>query len=119
MDGLSAACWGAGSAGQLGNGKTADSDVPQAVLLSSPTAIEASGDYTCAILAGGTAACWGEGRTGQLGNADLLQHSTPMAVHLPGHTVRARPGRLSGLNVFHSNSSFCGAFVWARRALNG
>jgi hypothetical protein len=33
--------------------------------------------------------------------------------------VRARPGRLSGLSVSNSKSVFCGAFVWARRALNG
>jgi hypothetical protein len=33
-------------------------------------------------------------------------------------TVRARPGRLSGLSVSHSESVFYGAFVWARRLLN-
>ena len=32
-------------------------------------------------------------------------------------TVRARPGRLSGLSVLHSNSSFYGDFVWVRREL--
>ena len=35
-----------------------------------------------------------------------------------GATVRAHPGRLSGLSVFHSKSDFYGAFVWARRTLN-
>ena len=34
-------------------------------------------------------------------------------VNCPG-----RPGRLSGLSVFHSKSVLYGAFVWARRALN-
>ena len=33
--------------------------------------------------------------------------------------VRARPGRLSALSVSHSESGLYGAFVWARRALNG
>jgi hypothetical protein len=33
-------------------------------------------------------------------------------------TVRARPGRLSALCVFHSKSVLYGGFVWARRALN-
>jgi acetolactate synthase-1/2/3 large subunit len=33
-------------------------------------------------------------------------------------TVRARPGRLSGINVFHSKSVLYGVFVWVRRALN-
>jgi hypothetical protein len=35
------------------------------------------------------------------------------------NTVRARPGRVSALSVFHSESVLYGAFVWARRALNG
>jgi hypothetical protein len=32
--------------------------------------------------------------------------------------VRPRPGRLSGLGIFHCESVLYGAFVWARRALN-
>jgi hypothetical protein len=35
-----------------------------------------------------------------------------------GLTVWARPGRLSGLSVFYSESVLYGAFVWARRVLN-
>jgi hypothetical protein len=31
--------------------------------------------------------------------------------------VRARPGRLGPLSIFHSKSILYGAFVWARRAL--
>ena len=34
-------------------------------------------------------------------------------------TVRALPGRLSTLSVSHSRSGLFGAFVWARRAING
>jgi hypothetical protein len=33
-------------------------------------------------------------------------------------TVRARPGRLSGLSVFHSKSSLYGGFLWVHRALD-
>ena len=33
-------------------------------------------------------------------------------------SVRALPGRLSDLSVFHSRSVVYGAFVWVRRALN-
>jgi hypothetical protein len=35
-----------------------------------------------------------------------------------GAEVRARPGRLSALSVFHSKTIFYGGFVWARRALD-
>jgi hypothetical protein len=34
-------------------------------------------------------------------------------------TVRARSGRLRALSVLHRRSSLCGAFEWARKALNG
>jgi hypothetical protein len=34
-------------------------------------------------------------------------------------SVRACPGRLSALCIFHRKSVLYGAFVWARRALNG
>jgi hypothetical protein len=34
------------------------------------------------------------------------------------NTCPGRPGRLSALRISHSKSSFYGAFVWARRALN-
>ena len=39
----------------------------------------------------------------------------PMFVYFK---VRARPGRLSALIVFHSESVLCSAFVWVRGALN-
>ena len=34
-------------------------------------------------------------------------------------SVRAHPGRLRALSVSHRESGLYGAFVWARRALNG
>jgi hypothetical protein len=34
-------------------------------------------------------------------------------------TVRAHPGRLSHLTIFHSKSGFYGTFVWMCRVLNG
>jgi hypothetical protein len=40
------------------------------------------------------------------------------AVLILGHTVRARPGRLSAIGIFVCKSVLYGAFVWARRALN-
>ena len=39
-------------------------------------------------------------------------------LHPSPATVRARPGRLSALSVFHSESVFYGALVWVHRALN-
>ena len=60
------------------------------------------------------------------GRADKRCHETFCG--LPDITLRigydhvincpGPPGRLSALSVFYSKSVLCGAFVWARRALN-
>jgi hypothetical protein len=52
--------------------------------------------------------------------ANFFAHDYPTRAPLLGNltTVRARPGRLSALSVFHSKSVLYGDFVWARRALN-
>ena len=49
---------------------------------------------------------------------DRHKFKRAQCLRLDGFSVRARPGRLSGLRVSHSESFLCGAFVWARRALN-
>jgi hypothetical protein len=49
----------------------------------------------------------------------LLEVAGPLPAGLGYRlTVRARPGRLSGLSVFHIKSVLYDAFVWARTALN-
>jgi alpha-tubulin suppressor-like RCC1 family protein len=57
-------CWGTGTVGQLGNGRTRDSSVPVAVSgVSHAHAIAAGGNHACAVLSLGRLVCWGEGRT--------------------------------------------------------
>lgn len=67
-------CWGAGSAGQLGNNGTSQSNIPVAVNTSgllptnrTITNITTGGIHTCA-LAEGQPYCWGSGVAGSLGN---------------------------------------------------
>ncbi|UJR79868.1 RCC1 domain-containing protein [Sandaracinus amylolyticus] len=64
------ACWGADSAGQLGNDlATATQTAPAAVsALGAVTSIVAGYQHTCALVAGGTVYCWGLDRSGQLGD---------------------------------------------------
>jgi alpha-tubulin suppressor-like RCC1 family protein len=53
-------CWGANFDGQLGNGTTAHSSLPVAVLgITSAIAVAAANDSTCALLEGGKLSCWG------------------------------------------------------------
>jgi alpha-tubulin suppressor-like RCC1 family protein len=74
-------CWGANANGELGDGKTVDSDVPAPVTgLSGPAIAIAAGDaHTCALIKGGAVECWGWNIEGQLGNGGT-DSATPVAV---------------------------------------
>lgn len=83
LSGGSVACWGAGAAGELGNGGGSDSSVPLAVSgLTGVTAITAGQNYSCALLSSGTVECWGYNGDGELGSATtgLGGSSTPVPV---------------------------------------
>jgi alpha-tubulin suppressor-like RCC1 family protein len=81
--------WGYNAAGQLGDGRTSDSDVPVRVRL--PGAVRqvsqggsgATNGQTVAILAGGTVWAWGANKTGQLGNGSTVSSDVPVRVRVP------------------------------------
>jgi len=73
-------CWGAGAAGQLGQGSAAGQLVPPSaavVLSEAATSVVAGADYSCALLASGQAACWGDGARGQLGTGERTSRAAP------------------------------------------
>ena len=80
-------CWGANTDGQLGNGATTSSDVPEAVTTARTplagvtlTQISAGRGYTCALGSTGAAYCWGLNSNGQLGNGTTTSSDVPEAV---------------------------------------
>ncbi len=79
--GGAAYCWGAGVNGQLGDGSTAGSVVPVAVLGGvSFTALATGALDACGITAAGAAYCWGYGALGTLGDGVSGESFVPVKV---------------------------------------
>jgi alpha-tubulin suppressor-like RCC1 family protein len=74
-------CWGWNIWGQLGNGTTANSNVPVTVPgIVSPTKLAAGAGHTCALFSGGVMKCWGRDNCGQLGNGTWTASDVPTPV---------------------------------------
>lgn len=75
-------CWGANTYGQLGDGTTAGSATPVAVMGLGPAVrVALGGSSACAVTPAGMVYCWGGGAMGQLGNgANLVVNAYPTKV---------------------------------------
>ena len=72
-------CWGAGDAGQLGEGQTSGRNYPVPVSsLSNATQVSLGQNFSCALKSDGGVSCWGRGTEGQLGQS--TDSSSPVAV---------------------------------------
>ncbi|MBN9393395.1 MAG: hypothetical protein J0I20_35520 [Chloroflexi bacterium] len=79
--------WGGNGSGQLGNGTTTGSSIPQAVLLPGgvkATAVAAGRFHSLAIGTDGQLYAWGANGNGELGDGTTTNKSAPVAVTLPG-----------------------------------
>lgn len=108
-------CWGPNDDGQLGDGSTANSEVPvlaqvngpitQAVTGYSPIA----GDFTCALTSSGEVYCWGANDTGQLGNGSSSPSLSPVRVQLPPTSFKALSARGGGACALSTGGE---AYCW-------
>ncbi|HKV72521.1 MAG TPA: Ig-like domain-containing protein [Gemmatimonadales bacterium] len=86
LDGSQAGwCWGAGLAGELGNGDSVDSPTPVAVVGGHQFTVISSGyDHACGVTTTGVAYCWGSNGGGMLGNGDTSVHISPVPLAVAG-----------------------------------
>ena len=86
-------CWGSNKNGQLGNGSTANSNVPVAVntsgVLVGKTIKQMSVEFStsCVVASDNRAYCWGSNKNGQLGNGSTADSRVPVAVNTSGVLV--------------------------------
>lgn len=73
-------CWGAGSSGQLGNGTSGASIVPDLVDGELRSDLTRPGEQGTCALVGGTAYCWGRNHHGQIGDGTATNRATPTMV---------------------------------------
>jgi alpha-tubulin suppressor-like RCC1 family protein len=98
--------WGQNAFGQLGNGRTTDSDVPVTVKLPSgvrAAQVRGGGNFALALTIGDGVFAWGDNRSGQLGVGrikggvgHIASSHVPVSVHLPrqveNHITQVRAG---------------------------
>jgi alpha-tubulin suppressor-like RCC1 family protein len=78
----SVACWGGNLFGQVGSGRSSDSEPsPVEVVLPAPALqITAGSSMTCALLTDHRVACWGSNGHGELGDGTTTDRSTPVII---------------------------------------
>jgi alpha-tubulin suppressor-like RCC1 family protein len=112
-------CWGSNFWGELGNGSTAQSDVPvaasaisNAIQVAAGSVDPTFGDNACALLSSGRIECWGGNENGQLGNGETV-HMSDIPVAVSGITSATQVS-VSGFNkacaVLTSGTTKCWGF---------
>jgi alpha-tubulin suppressor-like RCC1 family protein len=88
--------WGYNAAGQLGDGSTANSDVPVRVKLPAAVGQVSQGGsgptngQTLVILTNKSVWAWGNGTKGQLGDGGTASSDVPVTVHIPAGVTFAK-----------------------------
>ena len=95
----SAHCFGGGSAGELGNGTTVDSDTPVPVSGGlSFVGVTVGSNHACGLTTGGAAYCWGGNQLGQLGTttAELCSEPNVFPFQPPSFACSTTPVQVDG-----------------------
>jgi alpha-tubulin suppressor-like RCC1 family protein len=109
-------CWGYDREGNLGDGRTRNSDVPVAVSRAPGVVfseLSAGTDHSCALTPDGSAHCWGYNQYGELGNHSTAQSAVPTAVDTGGVLSGVRLTGIAAGGYFTCALSAAGAgYCW-------
>ena len=110
-------CWGAGGAGELGNGTTTTTQATAVAVTTTGvlsgitvTQITAGTSFACATGSTGAPYCWGRDTSGQLGNGSSTDSSVPVTVTTTGVLSGAIVTQISSGRLAACAQSTTGAF---------
>lgn len=115
-------CWGAGRAGQLGNGQTADSPRPTLVVGGHTFRTLALGQsHSCGITASGGTWCWGDNSLGQIGALGGRASALPVPVMLRPSPLQLAAGTVPSIirETFEDGNYRAGHLGWLADSVRG
>jgi alpha-tubulin suppressor-like RCC1 family protein len=103
-------CWGNNAYGELGDGTSNRSAIPQLVAVPAGVrfkALSPGGGHTCALSADGAAYCWGNG--GLLGNGTTTPSASPLLVSAPqgARFVTLSTGGALTCGIIQGGDAYC------------
>lgn len=121
LDDHSLACWGGGGYGQIGNGRSSNSIVPEILDLGSRfKSVAVGAGHTCAISEDGALFCWGDNTMGSTGAGRGVSGFQIRKVDLGGKTVKSVAlGQYHSCAILEDDSLMCWGYNRMGQVGNG
>ncbi len=106
-------CWGANTAGMLGDGTTENRSAPTRVQTPPGLSflnVDVGAEHSCAVTTTGAVYCWGRNSFGELGDGTTTNRLTPVPVTAPSGVTFVRVA--AGLSVTCAITSTGAVYCW-------